>query len=565
MHKEPNMKKIIFCFFIIFISATLNADISTLREINLGGKVAAAPAIYNDRIYVIAEDRFLYSINNDGGILWKFNIKDWVRDSLTIGPDGTVYVCTGFGACIAVNKEGKEIWRAELESGPAGSPTIDFKGNIYIPTVGGKILNYSHSGRLKWTFDLGVAAAGPMTLDIDGRLYVITQDERVRAVDRYGREEWIFLCAGTPGPVLPISKDFLITGTDRNTIVAFTSEGEFIWNATMKAPLYSVLSDGEKIFAIDNSGFLACFDFQGNKSWDLSLNNVPSGGMVLGDLMNIFCEKGFYYLISKEGEIIDSKLFGGNFTGSALSQNGTIWAGNDNWRLYAFNSSIPGNTGWIQVGKDGTHSSSVLGYGAKNVYPDIPQKFNTIALRSMASSNNRDFRRQTLEQIEKDYISGEYYGKEDLYNELLYFLLTDGVTRQIRLGNLVANDFPEIRLYAAEILGIYGNLKSIPYLLEALENEPDETALRAVIEAVGNLGSDPKGKAVAALRTIIRRIDNYNLPDKMAGEVITGLEKLGRYSANYDEINQAVIDLFMSNISSRLKEGALQAMKSVRE
>lgn len=558
------MKKVLL-FLLLLNVLNSYADIVPLWDINIGGKVVSAPAVSGGNVYVIADDRYLYCISSEGEIRWKFNVKDWVRDSLTLGPDGTVYVCTGFGNCIAINKEGLEIWRYWFRDEPAGSPTIDFRGNIYIPTKSGKIFNLSHTGRLKWQITLPAAAAGALTLDVSGTLYVITLDERIYALDRYGEILWVFLCAGIPGQVIPVGLSTLITGTDQNTIVALTIEGEFIWNVYFSAPLLSILYENGVIYGIDFSGLLKAVDNQGNILWEKKLNGVPFGGFIITDVINIFCGNGRYYTVSKKGVFLQAYTGSSGFTGAVVSEEGVIYSGNENWHFYAFNSTFPEKEFWIQSGRDASHSSNMLGYNPKNIYPDIPDKFNTFILRSLAVMTSRDIKQSVLNQIEEDFKSGEYFGKEDLYNELLYQLLAEGVLRVETENKRVVNDYPDIRSSSADLLGKYGNLKSISYLLYMLPRETEEYVLRSVIRALGNLQSDPDGEIIDGLILVAARLNTYAMPEKMAREIILCAVKVGRYSANYNKTGELIVQLYSSNINASLKEDALQVMQTIRK
>ncbi|MBN1646881.1 MAG: PQQ-binding-like beta-propeller repeat protein [Spirochaetales bacterium] len=558
------MKKVwillLFCSYPL-----LHADIVPLWDLTLGGKITTSPAVNGDNVYLVAEDRFLYSINAAGTLNWKLNIREWARDSLTIGPDGTIYVCTGFGNCLAVNKKGKLIWKFDLDDEPAGSPTIDFRGNIYIPTKGGKIFSISHTGRRKWILELPAPAAGAMTMDSDGTLYVATTDERIYAIDRFGEQRWVFLCAGIPGQVLPIADNLLVCGTDKNTIVALSKQGVFAWNVSFPAALHSVLLSKGKIFGIDRHGLLCCLDSQGNRIWSVMLNEFPSGGMLLGEVIHVFCRSGTCYTVSQCGDLLETFMASSEFSGSVLSNNGIIFAGNANWHVYAFNATLPDREGWIQRGLDSRHSSNLQGYSPSGIDTAIPDKFHTWTMREFSESADRELKFMVLDQIEQDYNSAAYFAWEDLYNELLYSLLSDGIVHQKRLQKRVINNFPDVRSRAADLMGVYGNLRTIRQLEAMLGQETDEVALRHIIHAVGELGSDPDGRIILQLDRMTDSLSKYNIPDKIVAEILDCLYKIGRYSANYEGVAALVVRLYSLDIAPSLKEDALQVLQSIRQ
>lgn len=122
------------------------------------GAVVVSPAIGQDgTIYVgnwinttsdkMPEHSYLYAVNPDGSLKWKFETGLPISCSPSIGADGTVFFgCDNFSSATsargnqahfyAVDANGHLKWRIETGS-VVSSPAIDRDGSIYFGSVDG--------------------------------------------------------------------------------------------------------------------------------------------------------------------------------------------------------------------------------------------------------------------------------------------------------------------------------------------------------------------------------------------------------------------------------------------
>ncbi|MEM2175649.1 MAG: PQQ-binding-like beta-propeller repeat protein, partial [Candidatus Micrarchaeia archaeon] len=93
----------------------------------------SSPAIGKDgTIYVGSWDNYLYAINPDGSLKWKFKTGDNVRSSPAIGKDGTIYVGSYDNYLYAINPDGSLKWKFKTGSSVYSSPAIGKDGTIYV-------------------------------------------------------------------------------------------------------------------------------------------------------------------------------------------------------------------------------------------------------------------------------------------------------------------------------------------------------------------------------------------------------------------------------------------------
>ena len=99
--------------------------------------IDSSPAIDSDgTIYVGSEDGYrdgyLYAIDPDGSLKWKFETGGSVDSSPAIGSDGTIYVGSRGGYLNAINPDGSLKWEFKTGGRIDSSPAIGSDGTIYV-------------------------------------------------------------------------------------------------------------------------------------------------------------------------------------------------------------------------------------------------------------------------------------------------------------------------------------------------------------------------------------------------------------------------------------------------
>uniref|UniRef100_UPI003467EF7C Cell surface protein n=1 Tax=synthetic construct TaxID=32630 RepID=UPI003467EF7C len=77
-------------------------------------------------------DHYLYAINPNGKLKWKFETGGSVHSSPAIGQDGTIYVGSNDHYLYAINPNGKLKWKFETGGSVHSSPAIGQDGTIYV-------------------------------------------------------------------------------------------------------------------------------------------------------------------------------------------------------------------------------------------------------------------------------------------------------------------------------------------------------------------------------------------------------------------------------------------------
>src|SRR5436309_7911631 len=169
-----------------------------------GGGIDSSPAIdANGNVYVQSRSGYLYSLDSNGALKWKFSMFDSIvgccfgsESSPAIDSNGIIYVGSSDGNLYALFPNGTLEWRY-LTAGPIqSSPAIGNDGTIYVGSDDYNLYAISQNGQLKWKFSTGGAVASSPAVDFmgpdQGLIYVGSNDSRLYAISLSGSLKWDF-------------------------------------------------------------------------------------------------------------------------------------------------------------------------------------------------------------------------------------------------------------------------------------------------------------------------------------------------------------------------------------
>ncbi len=148
---------------------------------------ACYPVGTNNRIFVVAPDRFMTSLDSKtGAVIWREK-KDSVRvrESMGLSEDGKlVYVKTMDGQLYGVSTTSSNmdlVWKSKLQLPYELTPSAieSYKGVVYVPSHAGLVSAVSaKTGEVLWQYKISNAMVNPMLSTKKG-IYVSTMDGKV--------------------------------------------------------------------------------------------------------------------------------------------------------------------------------------------------------------------------------------------------------------------------------------------------------------------------------------------------------------------------------------------------
>ena len=289
------------------------------------------PVIDTDgTIYIGSKDSYLYAINSDGTIKWKFQTGSTIKYSTpAIGSDGTIYVGSNDHYLYAINSNGTLKWKLQT-GGYVSSPAIGTDGTIYVGNFDSYLYAINENGTLKWKFDTGYYVTPP-AIDTDGTIYIGSED--LYAINPDGTQKWkcILSSDGLAPPTL---------GSDGTIYVGSGESGEYY------------------LYAVNPNGTLKWNFYTGGKVYSTPAIDTD-GTIYVGSFNN-----HYLYAINPDGTEKWKFLTGGTVNSSpAIGLDGTIYVGSYDRYLYALNPN--GTLKWNFLTLDWIYSLPAIGSDGK--------------------------------------------------------------------------------------------------------------------------------------------------------------------------------------------------------
>jgi outer membrane protein assembly factor BamB len=160
------------------------------------GRIVSAPAIDENGILyvgVMYGNRFFAIDTNDGKVKWNFwDVSDDVWSSPAIGEDGTIYFGSEDDYIYALNQNGTLKWKYKTSVAVFSSPAIGTDGTIYCGSHDTNLYAFHpNNGTVKWKYKTGHWIRTSPCIGDDGTIYCVSLDNYLHAVyPNNGTRKW---------------------------------------------------------------------------------------------------------------------------------------------------------------------------------------------------------------------------------------------------------------------------------------------------------------------------------------------------------------------------------------
>lgn len=221
-------------------------------------------------IYV-ACNGFLFELNSAGGINWTSPVGQFgtaTPPAPSLGLDGTIYFGWRDNYLYAINQDGTLKWKYYVLNEILGSPVVSNSGTIYLVT--NSLLSFvpdffamNDDGTLRSERKLTVSY--PPSIGTDGTLYF--SGSMLRATDDFGDVKWMINPSATLQSECLVGGDGTIYSAGNNRIKAFNPDGSEKWS-------YIAELQGDCYFALASNGTVYVAGTQTNKLYAFNSSEV---------------------------------------------------------------------------------------------------------------------------------------------------------------------------------------------------------------------------------------------------------------------------------------------------
>jgi hypothetical protein len=173
-------------------------------------------------------------------------------------------------------------------------------------------------------------------------------------------------------------------------------------------------------------------------------------------------------------------------------------------------------------------------------------------IKDTTDSEGMDRRNKMLKDIDEALARGET--SDEIYAALDY-MSKEGLANKIMRQGKVINDFPPVRQQVAVELGKMGTAKATELLIQLCRNETVPYVLWEAIRALGDIGVNENGNAVAVILFKLQGI-NERTPDsnneRIIRSAIDAFDKIDRKNNGFGNQTKQVQD-FLDNVSRNKK------------
>lgn len=542
-----------------------------LWRASTGGRIRGRPVCTRDGVvYLLSEDRHLYALEeHTGRRIWRTYLGGRVWNSLCIGADGTVYTVLKDGDLLAIGRGGGIAWRVKAKGLPVGNPAAVVDGTIYFALDSGMLYAVSHTGRVKWSIRLEVPPATGPAVGVNGDVYVGGIDRRVFAFNPWGEKRWTVLLAGVPTEPAIARDGTIYYGTDFGSVVALDSTGTILWDFIAEGGFLSPVLGKERIQAATGLGEVFSLDAEGEVVWSANTGERLTGYLTAtaGNDLIALSERGYLLRLRDNGELTGRFDVRGSGNMFGVTPSGMYIFGREDWLVYGYPGSLPGDSGWAQPGANPQHTSSALDRSRSADWLAVfSGDVEFMYLNSLVSNDDRDLKNTALSEI-SEHIRQE----DDVPPYYIYFLselASEGTLKTVTEFGAVKNDFPEIRGGAARLLGRVGTLQSSDLLVDLLTYEYDTAVQLKMIGALGDLKTDRSGDATAAISQVVRKNlhKRETLDPRLAETALRALQSIQSYNGiiPHESGQELLFEIYRGAYPKETRELALEVMRNTK-
>ena len=368
------------------------------------------------------------------------------------------------------------------------------------------------SGNILWSKALEKNLVLDPFLDFTGGIILAMEDGEIQTIDHFGNtvsyryieEEYLSREASitAPAAIASLAIDnrgptILLLHNDRQIELIYPNLG---YGETLRSrlelpsPPVTAKGRGDKAAVLMSDGRIALLCLgQREILW---LTESQIGSTSSGEADILFDERGIYVLgrtvasaFSYGGERLWNIRLSAAAILPAFGDDGILYSGGRDWVLYAYRLEDRVRASQRLLYGERSAGSYGMGNPGPSSQADNPMRFDERQIQTR------------LAEIRQAIQNGDIGNMEREYSAWLMEIAGSIVANPIRTGTTPVHT--QLRVEAARLLAFIGSRETIPFLANLFTNDPDTPVKAAAALAIGRIGVDPEGFALAAFQHAI--------------------------------------------------------------
>lgn len=184
-----------------------------------------------------------------------------------------------------------------------------------------------------------------------------------------------------------------------------------------------------------------------------------------------------------------------------------------------------------------------------------------VILKEMITSDGRDSKLVALQVIEEAVDSGRVSPE---LQKALGSLATVGLTSVVRENGRVANNYPDVRMRACQLLGKVKNEQSKDTLVNVMYTDSEPSVIMEAVKSLGELGYNDNDEVIELINFINRKFDIINPTSSLALEVLNAYEKLAPTVKNRQGMTDSILRISTNyNYITPVRTKAIELLRSI--
>ncbi|MDR0761192.1 MAG: HEAT repeat domain-containing protein [Treponema sp.] len=193
------------------------------------------------------------------------------------------------------------------------------------------------------------------------------------------------------------------------------------------------------------------------------------------------------------------------------------------------------------------------------------ESVENMIIREQSRADSMEMKLIALEYI-RDAIDRGNKGPE--IQSALEYLAMEGIINIIREDNRVINNYPPIRVKAAEYLGDMGTPEAKNLLIRLVRTDKEPMVLQEAIKSLGRIATNDGNEIINVISGVVIRRNNLNQPDNLlAFSALEVYDKIAKANGGLQDpiVVQTVINIAEGNYSPTVRNRAKQVLVNLRE